>query len=75
MRVTHAIESVKGVRYARVDFPNKSAEVEADSCSDQVFEQISQALDTEGYGGTVVSVEPLPSAPSGPSPRPAEEAL
>lgn len=73
MRVTHAIESVKAVRYARIDFPNASAEVEADSCSEQVFEQISRALDGDGYGGTVISVEPLPAA--GPSPRAAKEAL
>ena len=56
MRVTHAIESVTGVRNARVSFEEKRAEVQSDSCSLTTLEQISAALHQAGYGGTAISI-------------------
>ena len=66
--MSQAIESVEGVRYARVAFTDNKAEVQSDSCNDAVFESISDALHGEGYGGTVVSVEPLESDERGGTP-------
>jgi hypothetical protein len=55
--VTRAIESVPEVKYARVSFADERAEVQARSCSQSVLEDISRALDAEGYGGTVIAIE------------------
>ncbi len=76
MRVTHAIESVNGVRRARVSFESARAEVESDRCTEATYVAISEALYADGYGGTVLSVEALEEpAGSTPPPRPAPEAL
>jgi copper chaperone CopZ len=67
--VTHAIESVEGVRYASVSFMEKTAEVQSAQCTQPVFEALSKALDEAGYGSTVVRVQREPaSLPPHPAP-------
>jgi copper chaperone CopZ len=57
--VTRAIESVKGVRSAKVSFAEERADVQSDRCAPEVYQAIAHALEQAGYGGQVVEAVPL----------------
>jgi copper chaperone CopZ len=58
-RVTRAIESVKGVRSAKVSFSEERADVTSDRCAPDVYQAIAHALEQAGYGGQVLETAPL----------------
>ena len=61
--MTRAIETVEGVRSVDVSFELSEAAVVSDRCSSEAYGQIGEALEREGYGGTVTVAKPLDTQP------------
>ena len=64
-RVKAALEGVKGVKSANVEFETASAQVSASGgvCEDKAGKMLVQALKDAGFGGTVKALKQSPAKP------------